>query len=327
MTGIVDAELLLYKSATVTETTSNGGRISSSEVVTGVAENVWPVITSDQRTDGDEVLRKLFFKVAHAGAVAFPNTRVALGRTTPAGSRVVIFSGTQRNTAADLTGSERLYGTGTLVSDVTAGGTTLVVDFEPGGGDDELVQDGDKLVLQDGTHREFVTVDTAGVSWSTDRATITLTAGTRYSYAAATPTYVGSCIVTASVVATVDNYAETGTFTFNEGAYPITPDGIGTVEQTWTLTFTSATAFGVSGDTVGSVGTGVVGSNFAPSNSAFSQPYFTIPAAAWGGSPVAGDTLVFQTHPAAVPFWAKLIIPAGTAADDTDQTKFLFYGG
>lgn len=56
------------------------------------------------------------------------------------------------------------------------------------------------------------------------------------------------------LLATVDNWVETGAGTYNESTYPVLLDHIGTAEQTWTLTFTDATNFTVIGDTIGSVG-------------------------------------------------------------------------
>jgi len=43
----------------------------------------------------------------------------------------------------------------------------------------------------------------------------------------------------------------------------------------------------------------------------FTKPYFTIPAAAWGGTWANGETVTFITHPASIPIWEKRVIPAG----------------
>lgn len=318
MTAILNAELLHYKSATVNEGSTNGGRLSSTAITNAVKGNVWPSITESQRTDGDDIYRKVFIKAAHTGRTTFSNVKVWLPRTTPGDGRVTLFAGTQRNTAADITGSERPHGVGTLVADTALSATSLQVDVEPGGGADEVFQDGDIIWVSDGANEEFAEIDT--VTWSTDRASITLVSGLTHAYDSSTPTYVASCMEPGDVVATVDNYVKTGGFTYNDSTYPVLGDGIGSIEQTWTLTFTSGTAFSVSGDTVGSVGTGSISSPFSPSNADFSQPYFTIPTAAWGGTPVTGNTMVFQTHPAAVPCWLKMEIPAGSASISNDAT-------
>ncbi|MBF0310825.1 MAG: type II toxin-antitoxin system HicB family antitoxin [Magnetococcales bacterium] len=82
-------------------------------------------------------------------------------------------------------------------------------------------------------------------------------------------------------------------------------DHIAGIEQTWTITFTSATDFTCAGDTVGSVGTGSRNSAFAPTNPDHARPYFTLPATGWGGTWASGNILSFKTHPATIPIWEK----------------------
>ena len=72
--------------------------------------------------------------------------------------------------------------------------------------------------------------------------------------------------------------------------------------------------FAVAGDTLGSVGSGNIASNFAPTNPDFGAPYFTLPSAIWGGAWASGETFTFQTHPAALPLWLKRVVPAGAAS-------------
>ena len=91
----------------------------------------------------------------------------------------------------------------------------------------------------------------------------------------------------------------------------------GAVYDVVTLTFSSPTAFTVTGQRVASYGSGTKGVDFAPSNTAWGKPYFTIPAAALGGTAVAGDTVIFTTLPAMVPAWVRWIVPAGTVAGQT----------
>ncbi len=63
----------------------------------------------------------------------------------------------------------------------------------------------------------------------------------------------------------------------------------GLVDETWTVTFTSATEFGVAGATTGSVGTGEIGAEFDAS------PYFVIPASFFTGTWAIDETYVFAT--------------------------------
>lgn len=94
----------------------------------------------------------------------------------------------------------------------------------------------------------------------------------------------------------------------------VTLGNLGTVEDTWTLTFSSATNFSCSGLYEGSVGTGTISSIFAPinNNEGGGSSYFSIAVAAWGGTFASGDTVTFKTRPAAFPFWVKQVVPAGT---------------
>jgi hypothetical protein len=318
---IISAELKLYKSAVVTNDSTNGGRMSANEIADAVKNNVFPDVTEAQRTAGFNDKRKVHFKVANDADLTATNVRNWIPDITPGGSRVNMIVGTATNTQGDLTGSERNYSVGRLNADVSAAATTIVVDAETGGGADLIFQADDLLFISDGTNEEFVTIDTGGVSWSTDQATITLTAGLLNAYTAAAPTTISSVIETATVETTLDAWVETSTSgTYDEGANPVVLDNIGTVEQTWTLTFSDATNFTVSGDTVGSVGAGTTGGDFAPNNTDFTKPYFTLASAGFAGTWANGETIVFATHAAAVDLWLLRDIPAGTGALASDNT-------
>jgi hypothetical protein len=92
----------------------------------------------------------------------------------------------------------------------------------------------------------------------------------------------------------------------------------GTVYETWTLTFSSASAFAVSGAYYGSVGNGNTSSTFSPTNPDTGQPYFAIESAGWGGTWANGDTVVFNTVPSAVPMLLCQVVPAGTSAESNN---------
>ena len=229
---ILSAELKLYKSAVVTNDNSNGGRMSANEIATAVKNAIFPDVSEAQRTAGFSDQRKVFFKVANDADLQATNAKLRIPNVTPGGTRMTMSLGDQTNTQGDLTGSERKYGVGVLNADVIAGATTLVVDAEPGSGADLIFQAGDLLWLTDGTNEEYVTIDAGGVSWATDQATITLTAGTLNAYAAATPTRVASVIEVATVECTVDNWSETSASgTYDESGNPVECDNIGSIER------------------------------------------------------------------------------------------------
>ena len=70
----------------------------------------------------------------------------------------------------------------------------------------------------------------------------------------------------------------------------------------------------IADDTVGAPGTGNTATELEPINPDFSRPYFTLRPADFSGTFVAGDNIIFQTHPAAMPLWLKEILPAGASA-------------
>ena len=146
-------------------------------------------------------------------------------------------------------------------------------------------------------------------SWSGYVCTIDLAEPIANDYLASN-TYVGFCIPIGDIKPSHSNIVvNSANGTFNHSL--MTEDNQGTVEDDWTITFTSATEFTCSGANEGSIGTGNITSSFSPINSNTGQPYFTIPPSAWGGAWAPGDNITFKTHPAAAPLWWKEVVPAG----------------
>lgn len=305
--SIVAEELKLYRDIS--------GRLSNVEVVHNHKNGLFPDVSEADQLAGITLTKKVFFKVANDADTQGVNAKTFIADITPGGSRAIIYDGSQRDTAP----TGRKYGAGRLFADVSIGAVSIVVDAEPGNGANLIFQVGDELYINDGTNDETVTV--SGVSWATDRATITISALVN-AYLSAAPTTVSSCIESATIECITDNWVEASTSgTYDETASPVTNDNLAGIEQTWTLTFTSTTEFSVVGDTVGSIGTGSIVGNFAALNPNYSKPYFTLLAAGWGGSWVTNDTIVFQTHPATQPFFAELTIPPGTTAYSNDDVQ------
>lgn len=318
--SIQTSEIKLYKSITVNDTSANGGRMSTTQVTPGVTANVWPNVPQSERAAGSTKYRKVFFKVANDDDLALLDANVFVEKHTPGEDRVMIFPGTQTNTQGDIS-SPRLFGCGQLDANVSIGATSLAVNTEAAA--DDIFQDGDLIRIsdQDGINGvgnvDYVRLAaTNAVSWNGDKATLTFDTGQSLANAyTAASTRVSSCIEVGDVRATVTNWSETSAAgTYDEATYPVAADAIGSIDQTVTITFTSATAFTCTGSITGSMGSGTTGSNFAPNNTDFSKPYFTLQSAGWGGTWATNDTLVFQTHPAAVPIWEKRIVPAGCAS-------------
>jgi hypothetical protein len=328
--AIQNSELLLYLGTPSATASVNGGRMTATRAVSGVVNNAFPNIGYAERTSGGRVRRKVFYKIANDDDLSALTPRIWLDKPTIGGEYAFFIAGTQRNVESDLSGSERKYGAANLKTGVSSGGSTVVVTVEDAALTG-IYQNGDTIRISDKTtatsltgNEEFHVINGAPSVSGLD-VTLTLTGTLANAYTAAAGTRVSSVYMPADVACSISNWAETLGGTYNEGTYPVLPDNIGTVEQTWTVTFSSATAFSVSGDTVGSVGSGSTVADFAPTNASFSKPYFTLRAAGWGGTQVSGNTLVFQTHPAAVPLWVDRYTPAGTSEISSSIISLVLY--
>lgn len=314
---ILDSEIKFYKSATVGDTSANGGRMSSSEIASGAAANVFAAVDNAERVAGSTKYRKVFCKVANDADETLHNGRVFLEVQSTGEDVVTFFPATNTDTQAAITGSEDQYGAGVLDANVSAAATEIDVLCEPGNTDifrdGEVIRISDKEDIDDESgNEEFVTIS-GTPSVASDVATITFTPALENAYLASV-TKVSSVHEHGDVEVTVDNFVVTSA---GDGDYDdefLTGDAIGSVQQTWTLTFTSATDFGIVGDTIGSVGTGSTGAGASPNNPAFTKPYFVLDSDGFSGTWAAADTIVFQTHPAAAAVWMKRVVPAGAAA-------------
>lgn len=319
---ILAAELLFYKSAVVSDASTNGGRMSANIITDAVKNNIFPDVPEAERTAGSTKHRKVFLKVANDADLSLLTPRMFIETHTPGDDAVTFFVGTQTDTQTDLTGSERVYGAGQLNADVIATDTVIVAATEDGEGAGltiflagDTIRISDKTSVTDaGNNEEFHTILTA--VYAGDLCTITLDGTSLSNGYAAAATKITSIYEPGTVVSTVDTLVVTsaaGTFSALPTANFLV-DNIGGIEQDWTLTFTSGTAFNVSGNTIGSAGTGTISTTTAPNNTDFTKPYWQMLSAGFGGTFLSGDTITFSTRPANVPLWLKRIVPAGASA-------------
>ncbi|OLF36507.1 hypothetical protein BTW00_05315 [Psychrobacter sp. C 20.9] len=103
---------------------------------------------------------------------------------------------------------------------------------------------------------------------------------------------------------------------------PIVVTNRDAIEERWALVFTSQTAFRIIGQTVGEIGSGSPTTLTAPINPMTGYPYFTIPAAAWGGGWSAANAVRFNTAAAKYPIWIGNAIQQhqGSSKDNYDFT-------
>ena len=320
-----------YKSALISDinSSSNGGRMSNIESVTNVKGNAFPDVPQAERAAGSIKMRKFFLKIESDPSVEMVNNNIFIDNPSPGDDYVLLQStGSYTDTQNSIDGGTRHYGIGALKTSVSNGATQIVVTMENVGMSASNLQPfhpGDKLwisnqaTISDTGQSEYVTVggSSGDVSYSGADVTINIPAGVTYDWTASnvTPIKVASVIAVDSIKANYASFTITsagGTFTQTGN---VVLNGHATIDQAWTVTFTSASAFTLSGDTLGSgITTGTTGGDLAPNNAAFSKPYFTLKAAGWGGTYSTGNTITFTTHPAAVPYWEKRIVPAGASS-------------
>lgn len=311
--AIQGSELIWRTSALASDTTpaQNGGRMAASVMVDNAANNLFPNVTQAQRLAGLVTWRKDFAHVASAEDVAFMSARLWINQATPGADWCTFSVGTQTDTQD--THSAAHYGSATLLDAISAGATTLSLLPENMASATALTpwRVGQKMRISnaayddDGATTTWATI--SAVAYAADRVNITIAApGAAVAHAAGT--FVAGVWEAAG---DIKASATTPVVTSSAGTCT-TPSAhnLGSVQQAYTLTFTSATAYTISGDTLGALGSGTTSSTTAPANPATSSPYFTLPSTAFGGTFVAGDTITFTTTPAAVPVWWRREVPA-----------------
>jgi len=311
------ATLLYFAPATVTNTDSNGGRVSGNELdVNPRGLGNFPTVSPGQLLAGVINFRKVFAKIHDiTNPVLVQAIPFLYAPSLSDDTRTFFMAGTQRDTQADI-GAYRRYAAGKLHTAISQTDTVLVVDFEPGSGADNVVQAGDMLVMLDGETESYDSI-VDSVTWAGDQATITLTAGVLNSFSTDTvvcSTYVNTADVNPGVSDVVKDFSSS---TYDDTTWPVLTNNVGTVEQSLLITITGADTFSCVSDAHGALADGSTLADYAPVNIDNLEPYFTLSASGWGGTQTVGETLSFQTHPAAVPVWiGKVVSPAATGGLD-----------
>lgn len=316
--SIISSEIKWRKPVEISDAGTNGGRMTFQEIVSGVQEGVFSNVSEAERTSGSEVWRKVFIQIDNAANLSFIDPKIFVESVTPGEDNFVFINGTQRNTESELTGLEQKYGAGTLSASVTAGGFVISVDVEDAVLD--IFIDGMKIRISEKPdvyspgNQEFNTIASAA-AYSGNNIELTLDNALANNYSHLTPTKVAAVLEPGTIEFITQNFAVTsGAGTYDNTSYPIELFNTGTIEQDWVATFTSASDYGVVGDTVGSVGAGNTSSNFSPSNPITGANYFTILSAGFGGTFISGDTFSFTTSPSSVGLWYNRNVPVGALA-------------
>ncbi len=329
--SILASELKLYKSQNVSDTSAGGGRMSTNQVISGVLANCFSHVLPEERVTGSVKYRKVFYHVGNDDDLPLFSAKIFLDAPTAGADWMTFFAGNMRDTVADHSGSPRRYGSAFLQSSAAAGASSIIVTIE----DPSIAgifAAGDEIVITDKVspgatagNREVHTISGAPAVVGS-QVTIALVGTLANSYTTAANARVASVLSAGDLVCSVSNWVESGSGTYDEASFPILTDNLGTIEQSWTFGWIDATTFTCTGDTVGSVGSGTIGSNFAPVNPSTSKPYFTLRAAGHGGTHVAGDSITCQTHPAAVAVFLRRDLPAGSAPAAGNRATLVLLG-
>ena len=151
----------------------NGGKIADAQIIDNMINNLFPNVTEDERVAGITRYRKFFVKNLNTENKGLVNWSAGIATPSPAADFFRVKPGTDTDTQADAASYTDWAGAGILTAAATAADTSITAVFEASDG----VKAGDAIKISDGASSEYATVDTGGVSWAGNTATITLTAG------------------------------------------------------------------------------------------------------------------------------------------------------
>ena len=318
-----NTDLVLYKSVTISEAEANGGRMSYSQVTSNVLNNLFPNASQDERTNGVTKYRKFFYKNKNSAVETAANSRIWISKRSNGGDYYRIKVGTDTDTQAEADDYTNWLGSGYLYNSIGIDSTRMDVVFDTNNG----VYNSSLIRLSDNSGKEeFLTVKgSGGITWNGNIATILTTTCFRSGYPASQDVLISAVIDFGNILASSDNWSESREI-YDESTYPVVTNNVGTVEDSWTLTFTNGTAFTVSGANTGSISGGVIGSDYSPVNPNVGSGdyYFQILAAGWG-IPQAGDIITFDTHHSAEGFWVKEVVPPATASQTNNEFRLKLY--
>jgi len=316
--SISATDIKFYKAANNNDLVSNGGRISSTEIVDTTLNNLFPNITSADRVAGKTRYRKTFVRNENTEDLALQDAEIWIGSKSTGGDYFQLKIGTDTDTQDEADDYTNWAGAGTLHSAVGSGETSLVVDYDTNSG----VYSGENLMVHvdDGSNEADVKVlgSPTVPSWVGNKATFNISGDLGYNFD--TDTIVSTVVDMGDIETSSDSWTETSPAgTYDETTYPLVLYNVGSVTDSWTLTFSDATNFSVTGASTGSLGAGDTSTDFQPSNG--SSYYLKIDKDGWGGTWAVGDTITFNTVHAGKGLWVKEVVPAGISSKANNTVR------
>jgi len=305
--AISSSQIKFYRSIYVNDSLTNGGRIGTVQMTDGSLNNLFRNVQSDERASGIDLYRKFFIKNDNPLDSALINPRIYISNISSGEDYFQIIAGTDSDNQALVDDYTDWCGSGRLNANIISGENSLYVSCKQAYG----IPSGSSLMLSDGVQRVEIAMLGDPV-WSGEIATI-LVDGVIGSSFVAEETIVSTILPLNTITPTIIDWLESsGSGTYNEETYPVILYNIGTITESWTITFISSTEFTVTGAVTGSLGNGTITGNFVPEN--IIGYYFNLNRYGWAGSWTAGDTITFKTTHAAQAVWVKESIPAGAAS-------------
>jgi hypothetical protein len=318
--SITASEILFYKAANNNDVAaSNGGRISATQITTGSLNNLFPNISNAERVAGKTRYRKMFLRNKNTGDLSMYSGEVWIGTRSLADDYFQLKAGTDTDVQTAAEGYTNWAGTGLLAGAAGSGESSIEVDFDAASG----VWDGVRVHITDGVN----SLDTSVVGdplWIGNAATFTISGELGYNFSAMT-TIVSAMVDLGTVQKSTSGWVETSSAgTYDEATYPVVTYNMGTVTDSWTLTFGDANNFSVVGANTGSVGSGDISTDCQPANG--SSYYFKVDKDGWGGSWALGDTVTFNTVHAGKAIWVKEVVPAGVGSYSNNEVSLGWRG-
>jgi len=323
MTAPSSSELKFFKTTFSAVAAENGGPITDDEAVTGSMNNVFDHVLSDDRISGKTILRKIGLKIHQDGNGYLASARFGIEPTL--GDDVIrILAMTAGQYEDDLTGSERHYAGGVLISAVTAGDQSVVVDVKNTACVNDIA-DGDKIYLTDkytpgsSGNGEYLTVNgSPSVANDTELtiATVETIANDYAVYSDGTGGKVLGVLEHGAVQAAASNIVQSRASGYDFTTYPLTFNNMGAIDDSFTITMQDNSNFVCVSDRLGTLAAGSKSATYAPLHPEWNKPLFSLNLAGWNGGVThqLNDTITFDTTGAIAYVGEKQIIPVNCSA-------------
>ena len=313
-------------------TGTNGGVMSLTEF------DSMPVISVDDKVNGSTITRKIFVhpKLTGDGIELNPNflevyAGISYGYIESDGVYIYGYPVSETSTQADWVAPVRAYGCHRIVGDISTNTTNLTITKKQVAV--PLFQVGDKVVV-------CKSIKTSGV-WETYQSkilTISAVSGNSITLVESIGNLVNSsgAITTgvqgvnefltitslyawANVKATIDNVNVTSASgQFNSASVIL--NGQESVSDTYTLSFTTSTVGEIISARHGVLSAFSIAGGIAPTNPEASiTTLFSIPPAAFSGTFLSGDSIVFTVHAASVAMAYQRVVEPNAATELRDK--------